>query len=117
MTHGRVFNSPNDHSPLVHIVAWMGIVISTFALLARIGTKIVLQNKVEWDDGFIMAAFVGSSPPWSQKAGWIGLIRDRGYEQAMAIVQTVAISCAASRGLGKRIENLESSQVDLFEKV
>lgn len=56
---GRVVNDPNDHSPAVHIVAWLGIVVSALAILARVGTKWIVQRKVEWDDGAIVAAFVG----------------------------------------------------------
>ena len=56
---GRVVNDTNDHSPAVHIAAWLGVVVSVLAIFARVGTKWIVQRKVEWDDGAIVAAFVG----------------------------------------------------------
>lgn len=76
-THGHIINSPNDHSSVVNVVAWLGIVISVLAIFARMGTKWVVQRKVGWDDGAIIAAFVGSqsrTKKQNRKGGKIVLI-------------------------------------------
>ncbi|MCJ1370096.1 hypothetical protein MMC20_001308 [Loxospora ochrophaea] len=86
-------NSPDNHGPLINIIAWLAIVISVLAVLARMGTKWFVQHKVDWDDGAIAAALIA------------------------AVAQTIAISSAASNGLGKHVQDLNVSQIDGFQKV
>ena len=112
-------NSPDNHGPLINIIAWLAIVISVLAVLARMGTKWFVQHKVDWDDGAIAAALV-SSPTrllLSRKLLRMKCANIWNTAQIAAVAQTIAISSAASNGLGKHVQDLNVSQIDGFQKV
>lgn len=111
----HALNSPNDHGPVVNITAWLSIVISVLAVVARMGTKWIVQHKIEWDDGAIIVALVRLH---ALRSGNIEatVLTLKSYQIA-AVGQTVAVSSGTFNGSGKHIQDLDASQIDRFQKV
>lgn len=56
-----LFVTDHDLSPVLQIITWILLAVTTLMLVFRLLTRFVLKGhrKVGWEEGFIVAAFVG----------------------------------------------------------
>ncbi|KAI0839455.1 hypothetical protein F5Y06DRAFT_286471 [Hypoxylon sp. FL0890] len=81
-----------DVSQTAQIIIWFLFVVGLFSVGAGLGTKYALTRKIAWDDGLMILAL------------------------ALSLGQCIAISFAASQGLGKPMDTLSDDAISSFLK-
>ncbi|KAK2603225.1 hypothetical protein N8I77_009697 [Diaporthe amygdali] len=82
-----------DKSRVSLVIIWFLFVAAVLSVCARLGTKYAMARRLAWDDGLIIIAQVSS------------------------LAQCIAISFAATSGLGTSMRDLAPEKVDSFLKV
>lgn len=82
------FDETEDRSALVQILTWFLLLVGFFSICGRLLSKYVVRWTLKWDDWLIMAA------------------------ELALLFQSISVSFAASRGLGKPTSTLTASSID-----
>ncbi|KAK3687732.1 hypothetical protein B0T22DRAFT_137696 [Podospora appendiculata] len=85
-------SAARDKSTIIQIITWIMFIGSVLGVVGGMGTKYVLTRQLSWDDGLMPLALAAS------------------------LAQCIAISLAASNGLGKEQSTLSPDAVDGFLK-
>ncbi|KAI1357840.1 hypothetical protein F5Y08DRAFT_137739 [Xylaria arbuscula] len=88
MDEGGGGGALSDRSRLFQFISWLLFVVTLFAVIARLATKYAITRKLEWDDWVILQALTAS------------------------LAQSIAISIAASNGLGQATSSLTADSLD-----
>jgi len=111
-TNAPLWETSNNHGPLVSVVTWFLAITTFLAVLARVATRYAVIRQVRRDDVFIVVALVRASHHTSQ--GQTSLIS---IPQILGIGQSIATSIQASSGLGRHITTVSPGSLTQFEKV
>ncbi|MCJ1249705.1 hypothetical protein MMC30_006931 [Trapelia coarctata] len=86
-------DSSKRNGAIVSIVTWFLLVVSTLGILARLATRWAVSHKLGGDDCFIILSLICS------------------------IGSGIAVSLQAVNGLGRNLDTLSPSEIDIFSKV
>ena len=57
-TDAPLWETPENHGPLVSVVTWFLVITAFLSVLARLGTRYAVVRSFRWDDAFIVLAIV-----------------------------------------------------------
>ncbi|TVY16638.1 hypothetical protein LARI1_G003867, partial [Lachnellula arida] len=85
--------TPDNHGPLINVLAWFLVVASSLTVFTRITTKWLVSHRITIDDGMISISLL------------------------LSVGQTVAAGIEVHNGLGQHIDTLLTQQIVSFQKV
>ncbi|KAL8730062.1 MAG: hypothetical protein Q9181_004793 [Wetmoreana brouardii] len=91
-TDPPLWDTPENHGPLVSVLTWFLVITSFLAVTARVATRYAVIRQLRADDATIMAAML------------------------LSIGESITTSLQASNGLGKHIGSISPHKVAHFQK-
>lgn len=112
------FVTKDNFSTLIQILIWLFLIISALSVAGRTGTKAAFVRTVKkMDDNFIHTSLVRSLLQHICEGAICPLFLFIDILQLLSIGQSIAVSIAASNGLGKHLLRLKESQIHTIGKV
>ncbi|KAL8686760.1 MAG: hypothetical protein Q9218_006885 [Villophora microphyllina] len=109
-TTAPLWESSQNHGPLVSVLAWFLIIVSFLSILARVGTRYAVVRELRTDDAIIIVALVGYSEQ-SQAVPFAEV-----NVQILSVAHTATTSIQAANGLGKHDKDVPKHALEPFQK-